>query len=551
MIKNLRIVWVLLSVPAFIAVAWFVAPASATGSILTGNIASWSLQAVISFSGTTISVPSTRTRKKIVVKPRPLTLWKFFIDVCSRLWEWAPKVLKDIKVEWPNVKPNTALYNALQKCIYLGILEQKGRVTTFTGTVDGNFVYDFLWQKLNMSVTAQLVPEEPVPTDVWNDEIRYRIPTYYGIQKLLQLSAWSSNSAFESPLIQSPMFNTFAQVYTQVQQSYHYISGDVSDENLTYGAIKWLVDSLHDKYSVYFPPEEAADFYNSIQWEYYGIGMYVEIVHGKFSVAGVIQWEPAHKAWLQPGDVVLSVNDWIVPEVFTVNEVIRRIKWPADTIVTLTIQRGASTFKVDVKRKKIVLPMLQTKKEGQAVIFTISSFGQGLAQLFDAQVEKSKQDIKNAKSIILDVRNNPGGYLEEAALILSYFVKKWEPVVHMDMKSDSLTYSSEWLWGDVFAWKQIYILINAGSASASEILAWTIKDYIPSAKTVGEKSYGKWSAQTSMGLPNGGSVKYTIALWFTGKTKSSIEKVGIKADVEIKDDPKSPEDEVLQKVLGW
>ncbi|MBP6086419.1 hypothetical protein KA478_04530 [Patescibacteria group bacterium] len=90
----------------------------------------------------------------------------------------------------------------------------------------------------------------------------------------------------------------------------------------------------------------------------------------------------------------------------------------------MTIQRGASTFKVDVKRKKIVLPMLQTKKEGQAVIFTISSFGQGLAQLFDAQVEKSKQDIKNAKSIILDVRNNPGGYLEEAALILSYFVKK-------------------------------------------------------------------------------------------------------------------------------
>lgn len=104
---------------------------------------------------------------------------------------------------------------------------------------------------------------------------------------------------------------------------------------------------------------------------------------------------------------------------------------------------------------------------------------------------------------------------------------------------------------NIFSGKQLYILINGWSASASEIVAGTLKDYYPSAKIVWEKSYGKWSAQTVMWLPNGWSVKYTIALWYTGKLNRSIEKVGITPDIELKDDSNTIEDEVLDKILGW
>jgi carboxyl-terminal processing protease len=510
-------------------------------------VITWS-QVIIKIDSPIISVKPAR--KKLVAKPRPISLWKFFLDVCGRLWQWMPNVYKDINISWPNVTKESPLYSALQKCAYLGIIETKGKINDFQVSVKWNFVYDFFWQKLHMDVTAQLQPDEAVLSDVWEEKIRYTVPTYYGIQRLLNLSAYWSNGAYESNIINSTYFSTFANVYSQIQQNYHYISGDTSDSNLIYGAIKGLVDSLHDQYSVYFPPEQSADFYNTVQWTYYGVWMYVDVRDGKFIVWSAIPGEPAALAWLQPWDIVLSVNWRNVPEVFSVNDVVARIKWPADTIASLKIQRWVSIFTVDVKRKKIVIPLMKTEKKWRSIVFTLNSFGQGITYLFGSWVDTYKNDIITSDKIIIDVRNNPGWYVEEAAWILSYFVPKWEPVIAMQQKSDKQTLYSQWT-STLFSGKQIYLLMNAGSASASEILVGTLKDYFPTAKIVWEKSYGKWSAQTVMGLPNGWSVKYTVALWYTGKTNKSIEKVWISPDIELKDDNKTVEDEMLDKVLGW
>ncbi len=519
--------------------------------ILTGITSTWMIvpTAVITMDSPVISVKPTG-RKKFVAKPRPVTLGKFFVDVCGRLWQWMPNVYKDINISWPNLSKTSPIYVALQKCAYFGIIETKGKVTNFQVPVKGNFVYDFLGQKLNMTIPAQLQPDESVLSDVWEQEIRYRIPTYYGIQRLLQLSAFGSNGAYESNVINSTHFTTFANVFNQIQQNYHYLSGDTSDSNLIYGAIKWLVDSLQNQYSVYFPPEQSADFYNSIQGEYYGIGMYVDVRNNKFIVWSTIPGEPAHLAWLQPWDIVLSVDWRDVPEVFSVNDVVSKIKWPVNTVVTLKIQRWTSIFTIDVKRKKIVIPLIKTEKKWKSMVFTLNSFGQGLTYLFGSWVNAYQNDIKAADKIIIDVRNNPGWYVEEAAWILSYFVPAAEPVITMEQKANTETLFSQWT-STIFSGKQLYLLINGWSASASEILVGTLKDYFPTAKIIWEKSYGKWSAQTVMWLPNGGSVKYTIALWYTGKYNKSIEKIGITPDIELKDDNKTIEDEVLDKVLSW
>lgn len=497
------------------------------------------------------SATPTKAKKKFIPKPRPLTLWQFFIDVCGRLWQWAPTVYRDINVYWQNVKKGTELYESLQKCIYFGILEQRSKITNYQGYVKGAFVTDFLQKKFNLSFPYQLAEDENVPMDIWEQEIHYRVPTYYGIQKLMQLSSWSSNESYESPLIRSNMFNTLSTVYSQIQQNYHYDTGDVSDNNLMYGAINGIVWALHDQYSVYFPPDQSADFYQSIQWEYYGVWMYVEVVDGKMTVSALVPNAPAGAAWIQAKDIIFAIDDREVPAQFNLNDAIRRIKWPVDTTVKLTLIRDGIKTVVSVVRKKIVIPMIQTSKQSQSVVFTITSFGAWLTDLFKQDVEKYKDDIKNARNIIIDVRNNPGGYLEEAAGILSLFVKKWEPVVIMELKNQDYVYTSIGTDTSLFSGKQIYVLTNWGTASASEILAGSLKDYYPTLKVIWEKSYGKWSAQTTIGLPNGGTVKYTVALWYTGKTRTSIEKKGITPDHILKDDTKTPTDEILQTVLSW
>ena len=288
--------------------------------VITWSISTWLSvpQAIITMDSPVISVKPTK-KKKFVPKPRPITLGKFFVDVCGRLWQGMPNVYKDINISWPNLAKTSPIYTALQKCAYFGIIETRWKITNFQVPVKWNFVYDFLGEKLNMNIPAQLQPDEPVLSDIWEQEIHYRVPTYYGIQRLLELSAFGSNWAYESNVINSTYFTTFANVFNQIQQNYHYLSGDTSDSNLLYGAIKWLVDSLHDQYSVYLAPEQSADFYNSIQGSYYGIWMYVDVRNSKFIVWSTIPGEPAYLAWLQPWDIVLSVNWRDVPEIFSIN----------------------------------------------------------------------------------------------------------------------------------------------------------------------------------------------------------------------------------------
>lgn len=511
----------------------------------------WALQPQVILTSDTplISIiPKSQQRRRAV--PRPLTLQKFFVDMCNRLWEWMPIIYKDIDINWPSVSKWTKLYTALQKCAYLGVVEKRWKITNFQVPVKWNFIYDFLGSKLNITPDIQLQSDENVSIHTWETYIRSTIPTYYAIQKLLQVASYGANSIYENPVIRSQYFPIFANIFNQLYNDYYYVSGWATDEQLLYWAVKWMVDSLHDKYSVYFPPEQSTDFYGSIQWTYYGIGMYVDVRDWKCVVGATIPGAPASLAWLQAWDVILSVDGWNIPELFSLTDVTSRIKWPVDTKVVIEVKRWNTILPFTITRKKIIIPMLEVDTSNRAVVFTINSFGQGLTAQFNEAIQVYEKQIIAAEKIIIDVRSNPGWYLEEAAWILSFFIEKWLPVVNMDRKNYTEDIMSEW-YSTIFNKKQLYLLINWWSASASEILVGTLKDYIPSAKIIGEKSFWKWSAQSIAWLPNGGSVKYTVALWKTGKEKKSIEWVWITPDILLLDDPKTLEDEVMLKVLSW
>lgn len=496
------------------------------------------------------SIQTKPLRKKIIAKPRPLLMQTFLHDVCTRVGQWSPSVYKQVAVNRPSVKKDTTLYDALQKCIYLWVLESTSKVNNLWTPVNGDFVIDFLLKKFSLSLPKD-IGSETITQNFWNEEIRYRIPTYYGVKRLLELSSRGTNGAYESSMIQSPYFQTVAWIFNTLQKEYHYLSGGINEEEIMYGAIKWMVDALHDSYSVYFPAEESLDFLNSIQWEIYGIWVYVEVVDWYFTILSTLKDSPAEAAWLQPWDRVIAVDDWQVPTTFTLGQVTKRIKWPEWTPVTLTIERMWVETKYTLKRKKISAPLLKTEYQNNAMIFTISSFGMWLDTQFQKEMQIHKDNIKQAKKIILDLRGNGGWYTDVALHLMENFVN-----------SGNILIQNEWWYGNEiimsntpelspFTWKDIYILIDRGSASASEQLAWVIKEYYPTTKLVGEKSFGKGSMQTIVWLPNAWSVKYTVALWYIWASRTSIEKVWLTPDILLKDDTKTPRDEVLDAVLWY
>ncbi len=520
-----------------------------TGSVNTWTTNSWSILWVLEppTSNTTALVP----KKRYTPKPRSVTLQKFFVDVCDRLGTGMPDVYRDIVLAWPWVEKGSNLYNSLQKCAYYGIVGKREKISDFTVPVKMWFVEDFFLEKMYIPLETNLYRDDVVYTDEWEKRIRYRVPTYYAVERLLEISWFGSNGDFEAWLIRSKHFSTFSQVYNELKNNFYYFSGANSDEILLYWAIEGMVKSLNDEYSVHFSPEQLADFVDSTQWEYYGVGMYVEARDGFFTVSSTMKWSPAYQAWIEAGDIVLEVDDRKVPEKFTMNEVVKRIKWPEWTSVRLKIRRLWQEYEFVVMRKKIVIPMLEFHMLGKNAVFTITTFGRWLTSIFEDLLIKHKDELLSADKILIDLRNNPWWYLDEAQWLLSFFVADWQPVITMKTRWSSQTLYSMGFDGSILKGKKKYILINGWTASASEILTMTMKEYNPETIVVWEKSYGKWSVQTMVWLLNGSSIKYTLAMRYSGKEWKSIEKVWIDPDRYGKDDPKTLEDELLMQVLQY
>lgn len=333
----------------------------------------------------------------------------------------------------------------------------------------------------------------------------------------------------------------FWNVYGLLQKEY---IGTLDKDKAVEGATKGLVESLDDPYSSYLPADERKRLDEELSGQFDGIGAILSEKDRRTEIVELIPGSPAEKAGLKANDLILAVDDQPT-EGLVLDEVVSKIRGPKDTTVTLLVERSGSDDPIVFKitRAKIQVKSVKSEMKGQVGYIDVSQFGDDTVEGVTEAVKSLKD--KKAKAIILDLRNNPGGYLNSVPPIAGLFLPPSVIVKekYKSGKTDSLRSTSVPILPDT----PLYILVNDSSASASEILAGALQDY-DRATLIGEKTYGKGSVQDIIPLYGSAALRLTIAEWLTPKDRA-INKMGIEPDVVIEDKIEGTSDAVLEKAL--
>lgn len=315
------------------------------------------------------------------------------------------------------------------------------------------------------------------------------------------------------------------------------------------GMVRELRKRHGDRFSEYFSPESLESFNQQIEGRFSGIGLSVVGVEKGLRVASVFHRSPAERAGIEPGDVIVSVEGESIAGQSS-SEATNRIKGPEGTQVTIGLRDGKSgrTRELTLTRAEVTLPNVSGKVEkvgGHELGYVrLLSFSEGAhAQLRHAA---RKVEGKGAEGIVLDLRGNPGGLLEEAVLCASVFLPEGEVVVSTDSRTQGRTVHKT--VGGNLPRRPLVVLIDRGTASAAEILAAALADD-GGAEVVGTRSFGKGVFQEEENLANGGALKLTVGEYFTPKGVNLAESHGIHPDVKVGDDPATPGDEAKQRAL--
>ena len=303
-----------------------------------------------------------------------------------------------------------------------------------------------------------------------------------------------------------------------------------TSKELEYGMIRGYVESYKDPYTVFFPPREAKNFAENVKGSFGGVGMTVGMKDGAIVVIAPLKDSPAMKAGIKAGDIITGVEGKNMLGLSS-DEAVSLIRGPLDTPVAITVLHEGAKATVDIKivRKEIKIPTLDTEKKDGVFIIKLYNFSAESPELFKKALTEFVQT--KYSRVIIDLRGNPGGYLEAAVNMASYFLKEGQVVVSEKQgKNESvLNHRSTGIIGLPSGLK-VVVLVDGGSASASEILAGALKDQ-GIAKVVGVKSFGKGSVQELITLADGASLKVTVAKWYT-PNGVNISEHGIKPDVE-------------------
>lgn len=302
--------------------------------------------------------------------------------------------------------------------------------------------------------------------------------------------------------------------------------GDINYQDVVYGAIKGAVAGIGDPYTIFTDPEENKTFFDALDGIYQGIGIEVDVVDGKLVVVAPLKKSPAEVAGILAGDNILSIDN-VAVQGMTLNEAISRIKGTAGTEVTLTIARKDVEEPKVVKVKREVIKRASTEIEiDENKIATVhiyrfaSDTTAGISNLV-SQVQK-----EGVRGIVLDMRNNPGGFLDAGVKVANEFIRSGL-IVEQRFKDGTKTEYSADGKGKLLD-IPVVVLVNKGSASASEIVAGALQDG-KRAKILGVPTFGKGSVQEVEAYPDGSALRVTIAHWFT-PLGTSISEGGIKPD---------------------
>ena len=310
----------------------------------------------------------------------------------------------------------------------------------------------------------------------------------------------------------------------------------ISDEDKINGAIKGMVRSFGDPYTVYMPPTESEAFNEDISGNFSGIGMEVGIRDNTITIISPLPDTPAEKAGLISGDLLIKIDD-ISTEGMSIDDAVRKIRGEKGTSVNLTVfRKGDIEFrKFTIVRDTIVIPTVKTEVKGDVFVLKIFSFN----AVAEMKTQEALREFVNSKAetLVLDLRGNPGGYLQSAVAISSFFLPTGKVVVreHFSENEEEKLYRSSGKTFREFGKKKMVVLIDNGSASASEILAGALKEY-EAATIIGTNSFGKGSVQELVDLPSGGALKVTVARWLT-PNGLSISDGGLKPDIFINRTP--------------
>ncbi len=341
-------------------------------------------------------------------------------------------------------------------------------------------------------------------------------------------------------LLSSPWQNTahkqlFNTVRDLVQSKY--VKGQVDETALFYGSLEGMVASLGDPYSQFFPPEVSKEFVSELEGAFDGIGAEIGKNETGIVVITPLVGSPAEKAGLKSGDAILKIND-LDTAGLSVEQAVKKIRGPKNTVVALTIYRAGEKDSrvIKITRQRIDIPAVTWERRKDGIVYVrIAQFNDQVAKEFEKMV--ADVQAKKPKGIVLDLRNNPGGFLELAVDLASEWLPQDAVVVKEKFRNPNQNKSFTANGMHRLLGIPTVILVNGGSASASEILAGALQDH-GTAKLIGTKTFGKGSVQDFEQFMDQSSLKITVAEWLTPKDRAINEK-GITPDI-VAELPKTP-----------
>tara|TARA_B100001996_G_scaffold291913_1_gene232105 strand:+ start:258 stop:1394 length:1137 start_codon:yes stop_codon:yes gene_type:complete len=354
-----------------------------------------------------------------------------------------------------------------------------------------------------------------------------KIIKYYSFILLLFFYLSSANSS-EVDIYKK--IDLFGEVLEKINREY---IDEINQSESMDSAINGLLQSL-DPYSSYMSPEILEEMQTETSGEFGGLGIEVSMEAGVVKVISPIDDTPASKAGLKAGDYIVKINDTQV-QGKSLSEAVDLMRGPVGSSIELTVRRRgekkALTF--NITREIIEIQSVKSELlEENIGYIRLTSFNENSSDQIEKQIKKLKKN-KNLNSFILDLRNNPGGLLNQAIRISDFFLENGEIV---STKSRKKSDNRKWFAkkGDITDGKTLLVLINYGSASASEIVAGALKDH-KRAIVVGENSYGKGSVQSIIPLKNRGAIRLTVAKYYLPSGKS-ISEVGVRPDIEVNEE---------------
>ncbi len=343
-------------------------------------------------------------------------------------------------------------------------------------------------------------------------------------------------------------FKIFWEVWGKLKNE-HLNGADANSQDLVYGAVSGLTNALGDPHTIFLKPAISQKFEQDLRGIFGGIGAEIGIKKDQLVVVAPLKDSPAEKAGLKSGDKILKIGDTFTDGI-TIEDAVTKIRGPVGTPALLAIFREAWEKPKDfsITREIIRIPTLKwTNRNDGIAHIQLYNFNENAPQEFFREASASM--LNAPKGIILDMRNNPGGFLDVAVNLAGWFLKKDSLVASEEFRSKERR-EFRATGNAAFAEVPLVILVNEGSASASEILAGALRD-LRAAPLVGKKTFGKGSVQDLQTLSDGSKLKLTIAHWLTPKD-GLIDKVGIPVDFEVEiteENSKDGRDPQLEKAL--